>query len=773
MTTMDFYTTYRSQGISIRNLFDTAGEGLVVPLYQREYTWEAENIDQLLDDIIVGIRGFVANDSDIGATFLGTVILTSMPDDTLGTLLADPRARPTAAQIVIDGQQRLATIAMLAIVLADRLTTLAGTLPSVGPYVILRNHSDDLIDELRKLYAIKLGRGADPSLKPKVIRDHKDRWEYKGSDHSYQSFVARYIATYIRTCDAAKALSSIDSMGGRRIVGNIKTINQWLDDICRAHVPGTPLYEQMPVGPKVGRDEIQERILGYPNDELKRIVEETKTNASEAGYRAVAIYGIFLFSFYLLHRCGVNRLQAAHEEWGFDMFQALNTTGTSLTAMETFLPQVMQVEQTHGEGWINSQSRAFMGEVKRLLEATASNQNKNQRTNELLRSFALCQDGEKLGNKFSVQRRWMTRVYKKRARSLADRRQVVHNLAEVAKFFRHAWYMDGRDGADYIKGLDGHPKRKLASFLVQYLKDAKSKLSAPILARFYSEALANSASVGEFVEAAKACAAFFTLWRTARTTSGLDDVYRRFFKGSEEPVLIDGQSWAERARSISARCLKRYFVDVLEHKGIGGRDAWMVASERFLLYTEVKAVCRFVLFVAGHDRIADDDEPGLTKGGNVRVCPLLELRQWRSTAFRSLEHVAPQRRQVGHDWDDEIYNGDRVDEPGNLLLLPTDINQYADNKQWAVKYLYYSHVGERAQDKIDELRALARDRGYNLGAKTISVLSASEYNCVVEPVVGLGIDGEWNAELIDRRTKQMKEIVWDTLMSWLTSSPPT
>ena len=301
----------------------------------------------------------------------------------------------------------------------------------------------------------------------------------------------------------------------------------------------------------------------------------------------------------------------------------------------------------------------------------------------------------------------------------------------------------------------------------------KSKLSAPILARFYSEALANSASVGEFVEAAKACAAFFTLWRTARTTSGLDDVYRRFFKGSEEPVLIDGQSWAERPGSISARCLKRYLLDVLEHKGIGGRDAWMVASERFLLYTEVKAVCRFVLFVAGHDRIADDDEPGLTKGGNVRVCPLLELRQWRSTAFRSLEHVAPQRRQVGHDGDDEIYNGDRVDEPGNLLLLPTDINQYADNKQWAVKYLYYSHVGERAQDKIDELRALARDRGYNLGAKTISVLSASEYNCVVEPVVGLGIDGEWNAELIDRRTRQMKEIVWDTLMSWLTSSPPT
>ena len=89
--------------------------------------------------------------------------------------------------------------------------------------------------------------------------------------------------------------------------------------------------------------------------------------------------------------------------------------GTPLTVMETFLPQVMQAETAAGNDWPKTVSRKFMDETLELFEVTTTNEQKNRRTNDLLGAFALCYEGQKLGNKFSEQRRWMTRVLREAA----------------------------------------------------------------------------------------------------------------------------------------------------------------------------------------------------------------------------------------------------------------------------------------------------------------------------------------------------------------------
>ena len=60
---------------------------------------------------------------------------------------------------------------------------------------------------------------------------------------------------------------------------------------------------------------------------------------------------------------------------------------------------------------------------------------------------------------------------------------------------------------------------------------ANHKMSYTILNRFYSMVIrGNNNSEHEFLEATKAIVAFFTLWRSSHSNTGLDDVYILNFK---------------------------------------------------------------------------------------------------------------------------------------------------------------------------------------------------------------------------------------------------
>ncbi len=758
MADIDLHKAYNSTGVSVNGLFARREEGFCVPLYQREYTWEEENINQLFDDIVLGILELSNKNGNTATTFLGTTILTDFSANSSTIKFWEDRARPTAIRQVIDGQQRFSTIALLAIQITERINSLCSKLPNEPRYARIRKHCEKSVRDIRKLYCLKLGNDANPSTKPKIIRANQDRWTFDGEDSSYCSPVAHYIAIYIRTNDVHRAFNAIDPVSGARVRGNIRLINEWLDDICDAHLPHSSLLNQFPVGGTICTDRMQRYVLGSNDIELKHIIGKCESNTDEDDHNAVALYHMFLLVYYLLRRCGFNCLQPLHEEWGFDMFQALNATGTPLTAMETFVPMVMQAEQTAGNDWTKTQSCDHMDEIEKLFEQTQSNEQKTRRTNELLSALALCYSGEKLGNKFSAQRRWITRNYEKDLKTIDQKRSFLGKLAEVAKFFYAVWYMEDREGQ--ITGFEKHKDGEFVAFLVRYLKDANSRLSAPILARFYSQAIADPVHKDEFIKAAKCCAAFFTLWRSARSTSGLDDIYRRFFRE---------YSWGAHPERISSDVLRDFFRKELEERQIAAKDAWIAASDRYLRYTEVKNICRFVLFVAGHDRDPDDANLGLTVPGTRGVCELLKLDRWVARDHKSLEHIAPQHPPKNHSWDVEIYNEDKVHQIGNLVLSPIDLNKFADNKEWPAKFLHYSHIGKRKKADIENLRDEAAKRGIVISKKAARVLSDARFNCAVAPILKLGIDGEWDANLVTRRTLQIKEIAWEMLSSWLRS----
>ena len=88
----------RAELLTVEHVFADAATSYVVPVYQRNYAWRAEQIEQLVDDIWTAAR-----DADTERYFLGNLVVAQRTTtETEGRHLE-----------VVDGQQRLTTLALL------------------------------------------------------------------------------------------------------------------------------------------------------------------------------------------------------------------------------------------------------------------------------------------------------------------------------------------------------------------------------------------------------------------------------------------------------------------------------------------------------------------------------------------------------------------------------------------------------------------------------------------------------------------------------------
>lgn len=263
---------------TVGDLFDKTGEGFFVPLYQREYTWESDNVDQLFDDLFLGILELTGADGETATTFLGTTIFVPLFRKDQTVRQGEERAQPSEVLLVIDGQQRISTLALLAIRLHARVQLLKDRLPNGEPYATFHDHSADTIASLRKLYTVEPGRGAFPRHKPKVIRANDDRWTHRGDDTSYCSPVASYIAKYIRASVNDAASDCMPDDPGR-VKTNVLAIDRWLDHVVQAHLPTDDLHGQFPTGSSIASDRVQRDVLGFSSSEVT-------TPGNQAGARS-------------------------------------------------------------------------------------------------------------------------------------------------------------------------------------------------------------------------------------------------------------------------------------------------------------------------------------------------------------------------------------------------------------------------------------------------------------------------------------------------------
>src|SRR5471030_1894831 len=86
------------------------GQGLYVPAYQRQYSWDKSKIARLFEDVCHGFTMLIDHDDSI--TFLGTIIAIH---DTQ-YLTVNPLVKgdvPSRVMTIIDGQQRLTPLRLI------------------------------------------------------------------------------------------------------------------------------------------------------------------------------------------------------------------------------------------------------------------------------------------------------------------------------------------------------------------------------------------------------------------------------------------------------------------------------------------------------------------------------------------------------------------------------------------------------------------------------------------------------------------------------------
>ena len=118
-TIVDFAQAFATDSDPMSQFFAQPGVGYYVPLYQRAYSWDKGNVEQLMTDLCQGTEMLLEQDDTI--LFMGTIILLTETDRVANINPRDARALPVRIDNVIDGQQRISTFAMLATALYDRL----------------------------------------------------------------------------------------------------------------------------------------------------------------------------------------------------------------------------------------------------------------------------------------------------------------------------------------------------------------------------------------------------------------------------------------------------------------------------------------------------------------------------------------------------------------------------------------------------------------------------------------------------------------------------
>lgn len=770
---------FNSRSESLYDFFNTAGAAYYIPFYQRQYSWDAENVEKMMDDLYDGVRKVYQHNDYL--RFIGTIILLGETNPTVNVHY-DTSGLITKVFNVIDGQQRISTLAIAAILLSERLNEVKAkikaeawdSLPSVPDLLV---SIDNRLFELQEFFSIQVKKAnVEPERKPIIVRaldanssPRADQWTLKGDYRGfYRSDVARVIAHFIKTQKV------IDTVENEKLKANIGEIQKWIKKTeASSDYPDAKSLVAQNSG----------SLKGFIDGDLDlAALEAANESCAELASGAVKVLALIYF---LAHKTYLTIIECPTEDLAFDMFQSLNATGTPLTAIEVFKPLIVN---TFGPNYGSSRTKEFIDIADNFFDRKKSAAEKEKLTDEVLLRMSLVHDGFELGKRFSEQRDWLKRAYTEC--SIPDKKeQFVRWLSELTMYWEHVYQprKPNRDSGSF--DLVNHlvmlgvsvGDADLSALCISYLKDANHAMAHYLLSLFYSKLLrakgttSLATAVTEFVQVSKASAAFFTLWGAA-LTGFPDETYRELFQGS--PNI----SWKGGASNQTAAFIKEHFRKALAAKGVfdlsnqnNASAAWKPKAEAYLGYGK-KTLCRFALFIVSHDK-APDTSPGnegLMKKGTSGSAPYLTCAKWYSSQFEVMEHIAnrekPPKPYIYGPPDPDLYPGNYsvVDKIGNLALWSRTANS-STYPEWPDKAYYYATLTQLSPTQPANLNALTTAQDIKRTPPGLeSVAAGSNYFANLAPLALCGEKGiTWNKSLVDRRTARICELVFDDLYLWL------
>lgn len=776
--------TFSHSADDLYSFFSQPGRGFYVPYYQRNYSWDEENATKLMNDIFSSVKRTLTKPKN--TVFLGTVILHDEQKVVLSTHV-DTRNLLTKISNVVDGQQRITSLAMLGCVLYEILGKIASDLTTAA------NGDTDILElateltnaqhDIREFFSIEIPKvGAQPTRKPLIIRAGdisanpvSDQWTLNGNiANFYRSDTASFQAQVINgfATDNIKVNERIRSV----LEVFTSSIYSELDDV-------TPtLAHSLLQANEAAGCTIQDFFAYRPVMSNILTLSQPQQSLYFSGLMLLAVCA------FLKNGCHLVVIECLDEELAFDMFQALNATGTPLTSFEVFKPAIVKV---WGGGYVTG-IKSQVDRIEQIFDQESTANAKEEITDRVISASALVFNGTNLSLRFSDERNWLMQTF---PIDPADPLAVpfVTCLADQAEYYnefvRPRRSKRGSTNFKLVTHLQNlgltQNDADLAALCIFYLRDAQHAMAHTVLSVFYAKLLrAQSATATisnaaqEFLSVCKAAAAFFTLWMGALTGRFPDADYRKMFDQASTNLSI-----ATGSANHTAVIVKNAFKSALEaHKvydaasPTSAKTKWVDFAKQTPWYNR-KAVCRFGLFAAFEDAVPDTTigNEGLFVNGMTGSSRFLNSTAWHSLDYEVIEHIATRDKpsQVRHQafFDPDVYPGNTsvVDKIGNLTLLSNPINASVYS-EWPDKVFYYWSLtapsimvsGPTGQTLMTSLGIT------NLPPSLLSLQAGSNYLPHLAPLAVRGIAGlKWDLGFINRRSEHLCQRIFDKLDGWL------
>ena len=738
-----------------------AGVGYYIPPYQREYNWNKGNIDRLFEDVVHGLQSLVRKEDSI--TFLGTLIVI----DRATLPKADKAQLPSNVRLVIDGQQRLTTILLINVNLHDEIRRRRVKLKVEEEAFKWLNHKAiEAEKRLQKTFELDMDWGDEEyQWYPRIIRAYEDHWSRSEVEAKYESPIAAFVHGYLKHIrgDNSKKLYKGESGPIDKtnlVLTNYGVIRGQLRNLVVLNEENQE-FDMLSLKDATEKVEFQEAIL------KAEFPEKVCSILSDEGNRDFKqLIGLVLLANFLMDRVTVTVVSAYNEDYAFDMFESLNTTGEPLTAFETFRPKVIETEGI--SEYKSSYSRVLMRPIEDYLGKFNKADDRHTETSRFLTPFALAETGYKLPKRHSDQRGYLRNQYDNKNLS-EERHKFLQHMSHTALFIEDTW----KKGDNAFESVTFSDKNVVLTCM-DLLGKVSHEVAIGALVRFYSQVELSSPedrkkNVLELEKAIKTVTAFFAFWRgSGKTTGDLAAQYKELMeKGCNElgiQAFCRCPTNGEPINILTADKLQKVLRYVLNNRaGINSKEEWGTRLFEEPVYKDRKTLTRFLLFAAMHNTTEDGENLGLRIPGREGLLDMLTWKKWAEDL--EIEHIAPQKKPDQSGQEEDLYGKPNlIDCLGNLTLLPKAENISLRNRRWEEKKEIYYIITALSREEQENRLAEVRNRQIVVPDTTVNLIFDGKYYPHLSAIYRAS---EWDVEFVQKRSKRLAELIWTNIAPWL------
>lgn len=748
---------FKASSQNIQSIFGTPGEHYYLPAYQRPFSWSESEVEKLLTDILSGLENLFSDPHTY--SFCGSII--TVTDYNYETVSPQVRGDlPSKVQLVIDGQQRLTTLLLLCLVISNRvkvnLETFISRSTTTGSDNWLKRLCDELVHDLdRMIVTVNPQNGNFTPIYPRITRAFKDQWSRTLPNQQYKSAIAEICHTYASL--AVKTLpyeyQPIEASDDAKTVKTaLNKLSKIVDDFSADELSADEDFS-LSLSLVVANTDIFKNVGINISTEDGNELRNVPLNDDEFS----ALLRLVIVGNYLLKKVVLAKIVCANDNYAFDVFEALNTTGTELNATETFPPLIIRDVTLAAYGV--SKQKEHLDRISNLLERRDAGKTRQDFAKNIVISFALAESGEKISKRRSEQQKLLSKYAKQ---NQGNTNPLVENFRRVADLSN----IKAQSQPEFNFAQISTGDLSDLQLAYKFFNDLKHDIVIAPLARFYAETfnsqISNPAAISDFVAATKASMAFSTLWRCkSGGADGIDSKYRGLMSGdSSFPGLARTKN-----NPIDVVKFKKQLRDLLNHR-YADKNSFINASKRTLFY-KTKTIAKILLLASHHDA-APSTDGNLTIGQPGRI-EFLTFKKYTDTLSQEIEHIAPQSpKDTGAVWDNKIYDNDinLVHSLGNLTFVSKDINLELGNHNWAHKQVLFQALSVDTKDEAQAVFDTADKNGVSF-SNPEKVSKFIDSHVFVPQFEFLAMFPNWDETTITGRTKNLLDLAYERLYSWL------